>query len=53
MFRVFGAARYDRLYRQIFFNGKGDFFVDPNICLHEAQISSHSSQGILLTIITF
>ena len=53
MFRVFRAARYYRLYRQIFFNRKDYFFVDPNICLHDARISFVSSQGIPLTIITF
>ena len=52
MFRVFRAARYDRSYRQIIFNVKGDYFVDPNIFLHEAQISS-DSQGIPLITITF
>ena len=53
MFRVFRAARYDRLYKQMFFDVKRDLFVDPNIYLHDAQISSDSSQGIPLTIVTF
>ena len=28
VFRAFKAAKYHRLYRQIFFNGKDGFFVD-------------------------